>query len=43
MRGMRNLVAHDYANVNLQIVWEVATMHVPEIYAILERFLAQQE
>lgn len=43
MRGMRNLVAHDYANVNLQIVWEVATMHVPGIYAILERFLAQQE
>ena len=26
MRGMRNLVAHDYVNVNLQIVWEVATM-----------------
>jgi uncharacterized protein with HEPN domain len=43
MRGMRNLVAHDYANVNLRIVWEVATMHVPEIYAILERFLVQPE
>jgi uncharacterized protein with HEPN domain len=25
MRGMRNIVAHDYANVDLRIVWEVAT------------------
>jgi uncharacterized protein with HEPN domain len=30
MRGMRNIVAHDYANVNLHIVWEVATVHVRE-------------
>jgi uncharacterized protein with HEPN domain len=28
MRGMRNIVAHDYANVDLHIVWEVATIHV---------------
>ena len=41
MRGMRNLVAHDYANVNLQIVWEVATVHVPEMVRILEKFFAQ--
>jgi uncharacterized protein with HEPN domain len=26
MRGMRNIVAHDYANVDLHIVWEVATL-----------------
>lgn len=31
MRGMRNIVAHDYANVDLKIVWEVATVHVPEV------------
>ena len=43
MRGMRNIVAHDYANVDLKIVWEVATVHVPEIYAVLEEFLANQE
>jgi uncharacterized protein with HEPN domain len=24
MRGMRNIVADDYANVDLRIVWEVA-------------------
>ena len=40
MRGMRNIVAHDYANVNFGIVWQVATVHVPEISAVLERFFA---
>ena len=30
MRGMRNIVAHDYANVDIKIVWEVATVHVPD-------------
>ena len=43
MRGMRNIVAHDYANVDLKIVWEVATVHVPEICAVLEKFFANQE
>jgi uncharacterized protein with HEPN domain len=38
MRGMRNIVAHDYANVDLKIVWEVATSHVPQIRAVLETF-----
>ena len=38
MRGMRNIVAHDYANVDLKIVWEVAIVHVPEVCAVLEKF-----
>ncbi len=38
MRGMRNLVAHDYANVDLKIVWEVATEHMRHISGVLERF-----
>jgi uncharacterized protein with HEPN domain len=42
MRGMRNIVAHDYANVDLYIVWEVATMYMPEICAVLEKFFADQ-
>jgi uncharacterized protein with HEPN domain len=40
MRGMRNIVAHDYANVDLHIVWEVATVYVPAVRAALERFFA---
>jgi uncharacterized protein with HEPN domain len=43
MRGMRNILAHDYANVDVAIVWEVATVHVPEIRDVLERFFASQE
>ena len=43
MRGMRNIVAHDYANVDLNIVWQVATVHVPEVCAALEKFFATQE
>jgi uncharacterized protein with HEPN domain len=42
MRGMRNVIAHDYAGVDLQIVWEVATVHIPELLAILEQFFAGQ-
>jgi uncharacterized protein with HEPN domain len=42
MRGMRNIVAHDYANVDLKIVWEVATVHVSEVCAVLEKFFADQ-
>jgi len=42
MRGMRNIVAHDYANVDLHIVWEVATVHVREICTVLEKFFAHQ-
>lgn len=38
MRGMRNIVAHDYGNVNLKIVWEVATVHVPEVCSVLDKF-----
>ena len=40
MRGMRNIVAHDYANVAMPVVWEVATQHVPELIRILEEFFA---
>lgn len=38
MRGMRNIVAHNYGNVNLKIVWEVGVVHVPEVCAVLEKF-----
>lgn len=40
MRGMRNIVAHDYANVDLKVVWEVATVHVPEVCRVLDEFFA---
>jgi len=39
---MRNVIARDYAGVDLQIVWEVATVHVPELRTVLEQFFAGQ-
>jgi uncharacterized protein with HEPN domain len=42
MRGMRNIVAHDYANVDLHIVWEVATVRVREICSVPEKFFTHQ-
>jgi len=41
MRGMRNIVAHDYANIDMKIVWEVGIAHVPQICAVLEKFFAR--
>ncbi|MGO9271995.1 MAG: DUF86 domain-containing protein [Terriglobia bacterium] len=41
MRGMRNIVAHDYAGVDIGIVWEVATIYVPEVRIVLEKFFGE--
>ena len=43
MRGMRNIVAHDYGNVNPKIVWEVATIHIPQVCSVLENFFDEQQ
>jgi uncharacterized protein with HEPN domain len=43
MRGMRNLVAHDYANVDLGVMWEVATVHVPVVCAVLQKFFVGRD
>ena len=40
MRGMRNIVAHDYANVDVTVIWDVATLHVTQLIAVLAPFLA---
>jgi len=37
MWGMRNIVAHEYTNVDISIVWEVATVHLKEVRETLER------
>ena len=39
MRGMRNIVAHDYANVDVTVIWDVATLHVTQLIAVLAPFL----
>ena len=35
--GMRHKVVHDYLHVDYEIVWTVATVHLPSLLAELER------
>lgn len=41
MRGMRNIVAHDYGHVDVALVWKAATEKIPLIRGVLEEFLGK--
>ena len=38
--GMRDVLIHDYIGVDLEEVWSVASVRIPELRLALERFLA---
>lgn len=38
IKGMRNLVAHNYGNMSREIIWETATVDIP----VLETFCNEQ-
>jgi uncharacterized protein with HEPN domain len=40
MRGMRNIIAHDYGDVDIDQVWKTATTDLHELIATLERHFA---
>ncbi len=37
MRGMRNIIAHDYGEVDLELVWKTASADLPVLIETLER------
>ncbi|MBE2268542.1 MAG: DUF86 domain-containing protein [Anaerolinea sp.] len=37
--GMRNIIVHDYLNTRFDILWNAATISVPELIAQLEAIL----
>ena len=39
MYGMRNILIHDYDEVDLQKVWQTVTVDIPSLIGILETFL----
>jgi len=42
MRGMRNVVAHDYGHVDVALVWKAATGNIPSIRRVLTDFLSDK-
>ncbi len=38
MRGMRNIIAHDYGEADLALVWKTATTDLPGLNETLERY-----
>ena len=41
IKSMRNIVVHDYGNVDLDVVWNTAIHDVPELKAFCEKQLAE--
>ena len=39
MRGLRNLIVHDYAAVKKQTIWETVTINLPALKPALRRVL----
>lgn len=37
--GMRNRIVHDYRRIDLDVVWETATLNVPRLVQALEAFM----
>jgi len=40
MRGMRNILAHEYFGVSLPILWQTVTHNLPHVPAMLDAILA---
>ena len=43
IKGMRNLVAHNYGNMSRNIIWETATMDIPSLKAFCQKQLDSAE
>lgn len=41
IKGMRNIIVHDYGEIRLQVVWDVATRDIPVLKAFCLRQLEQ--
>lgn len=43
MTGLRDVLAHEYFRIDLEIVWHVATVEIPKIKSDIERLLKSLE
>jgi uncharacterized protein with HEPN domain len=37
--GQRHVIAHEYGEIKHELIWKVATMHIPELLRNLEPFI----
>ena len=42
MKGMRNLVVHNYGEVDMEIIWETAAIDIPALRKFCEEQLSEQ-
>ena len=42
MRGLRNLIVHDYAAIKKQTIWETVTINLPALKPALRRVLENE-
>jgi uncharacterized protein with HEPN domain len=42
MRGMRNIIAHEYGNVDMHRIWHTASTDLDSLITTLEEFLKSQ-
>jgi uncharacterized protein with HEPN domain len=42
MRGMRNVMIHEYPEVNLSIIWQTVTRNLPPLVPKLEEILERE-
>lgn len=43
MRGMRNVVIHEYASVSTPIIWQTVTKNLPPLVPMLQEVLDENE
>lgn len=43
MRGTRNLVVHNYGNINREVVWETATTDIPQLKNFCDELLKESD
>jgi len=43
MIGQRNILAHEYGEVRHEMIWNVATMRIPDLIAAIRSILVEKE
>ena len=40
--GLRNIIAHNYDEVNLKEIWQIVTIHLPETKILIEKIYSSK-